>query len=265
MRFELAARVQCLQRELVEDIAWVAQLIADATREAGVAVHPIGEEASLEAVSIVPLLDQRVLGIVVTSDGMVEKRALTLSGVWGREDLLVLSNYITAVFRNMKLSEIRSELESSDSVGDESVESLTEPYRAWAESVVLQLFELPADVPDVCVAGAERLLASADFQEAGRIRSLVRTLEDRNLIAKELAREPDGECRTRYIIGRESEMTANGNLGIVASFFYHQGRKRGAVGVVGPRRMDYGRIVPVVEFIGDTLTKMLEEGGAENV
>jgi heat-inducible transcriptional repressor len=64
------------------------------------------------------------------------------------------------------------------------------------------------------------------------------------------------------IIGRESEVTASGNLGMVATLFYKEGRRAGALGVVGPRRMDYGRIVPVVELIGDMLTKMLEEPGA---
>jgi heat-inducible transcriptional repressor len=49
---------------------------------------------------------------------------------------------------------------------------------------------------------------------------------------------------------------------MVATVFYRDGRRAGALGVVGPRRMDYGRIVPMVEFIGDTLTKMLEEPGA---
>jgi len=53
-------------------------------------------------------------------------------------------------------------------------------------------------------------------------------------------------------------------LGIVATLFYRDDRRAGAVGVVGPRRLDYQKIVPVVEFIGDTLTQMLETPGASH-
>ena len=51
---------------------------------------------------------------------------------------------------------------------------------------------------------------------------------------------------------------------MVTTLFFKDGKRAGALGVVGSRRMDYARIVPVVEFIGDSLTKMLQEPGAMN-
>jgi transcriptional regulator of heat shock response len=51
---------------------------------------------------------------------------------------------------------------------------------------------------------------------------------------------------------------------MVATLYFRDSRRAGAVGVVGPRRMDYQRIVPVVEFVGDTLTQMLETPGASD-
>jgi heat-inducible transcriptional repressor len=70
--------------------------------------------------------------------------------------------------------------------------------------------------------------------------------------------------RTQVLIGEESEATASGNLGMVATLYFRDNRRAGAVGVVGPRRMDYQRIVPVVEYVGDTLTQMLETSGASD-
>ena len=57
-------------------------------------------------------------------------------------------------------------------------------------------------------------------------------------------------------------MTASGELGMVTTLFFKDGKRAGALGVVGPRRMDYTRIVPVVTYIGDSLTRMLQEPGA---
>jgi heat-inducible transcriptional repressor len=112
-------------------------------------------------------------------------------------------------------------------------------------------------------AGTDRLLRSAEFTEAERIRSLLSALHDRRKMAREWRRALD-KGPTQVIIGRESEITASGNLGMVATLFFKGGRRAGAVGVVGPRRMNYGRIVPVVKFIGDALTRMLEEPGASH-
>ncbi|MCP4896712.1 MAG: heat-inducible transcription repressor HrcA [bacterium] len=263
-RRALADRITCVRRELVEDIAWVAQLISEMTREAGVAVHPLGQEVTLEAVSLIPLTGNRLLGVVVSSGGMIEKRAFSLTGEWSGDDLQVLSNYITATFRGRPLSAIRRELEEAPGESDTSIQPLTGRFRSWATTVVEELFELSSDSPDVKVAGADQLLETSDFAEVDRLRSLLTILGDRGKIAEEWSREAKSGCRTRFIIGNESDVTAQGNLGMVATYFYHQGRRRGAIGVLGPRRMDYGRIVPVVEFIGDTLTRMLEEGGSDH-
>lgn len=260
-REALARRMSRVRRELVEDIAWVAQLISEMTSEAGVAVHPLGEEAKLEVISLVPLASTRVLGVVVASTGMIEKRAFSLAGEWSADDLQVLSNYITAVFRGCPLSAIRDELEQCGETETDSTPELSERYRAWAATVVEQLFDLPEGSPDVEVVGADQLVETSDFAEVDRLRSLMEILGDRKKIAAEWGRPAEDYGRTRVIIGNESDVTARGNLGMVATYFYQQGRRRGAVGVLGPRRMDYGRIVPVVEFVGETLTRMLEEGG----
>jgi heat-inducible transcriptional repressor len=116
---------------------------------------------------------------------------------------------------------------------------------------------------EVQVAGTDKLLDSVDFAEAERIRSLLAALQDRRRIVNEWRRALD-RGRTQVILGHESEVTASGNLGMVATLFYRRGRPAGALGVVGPRRMDYGRIVPMVEFVGDTLTRFLEEPGASH-
>ena len=71
VRSELLEQVTANRRELVEDLEWVAQVIADATWEAGMAVRPMDEGPVLEAVSLVDLGAQRVLGVVVTTDGSV--------------------------------------------------------------------------------------------------------------------------------------------------------------------------------------------------
>jgi len=261
VRDALTAQMLTKRRELIEDIEWVAQLIAQATNEAGVAVRPLGEGPVLEAVSLVLLEHRGVLALVVGSDGSVEKRLLELDDSLSRDELQVLSNFMTRRLVGAPLQDtgeflLRLHQHQGDDPGPD------DELLSRARSVVKQLASADQSDVEVRIAGTENLLISADFSEIARVRSLLSTLEDRTRIAAEF-RRAFARGRTQVLIGGESETTAQGNLGIVATLFFRDRQQVGAVGVVGPRRMDYQRIVPVVEFIGDSLTQMLETSGAE--
>ncbi len=256
MQRELNGRMDQMRRELVEDIEWVARLIADTTREAGVAVRPMGEVPLLEAVSLVLLDDRRVLGVIVADDGTVEKRVLEPGLPRSREELQTLANFLTSRLAGTSLRDIDRRLAEEPTAFAEADDSAAD-----AREIAKRLFSNEPVEVEVLVAGTDNLLASEDFSEIGRVRLLLATLEDRPRIAHELRHALAGK-RTQVIIGAESEATAAGNLGMVATLFFKEGRRAGAVGVVGPRRMDYQRVVPVVEFVGDRLTRMLETSGA---
>ena len=251
-RRQLTQRMNSMRRELVEDSEWVAQLVAEATKEAGVAVRPIGDGPILEAVSLVLLENRRVLGVVITDDGTVEKRVVELNRDTTREELQTLSNFLTRILSGTSLEDVDVCLNRLTEVGDVPAKG---EVPSAAREIVRQLFSIEENEIEVRVAGTDNLLATADFSEIDRVRSLLATLQDRSRIAKEF-RRVFSRGRTQVLIGEESEATASGSLGIVATLFFRDQRRAGAVGVVGPRRMDYRRIVPVVEFIGDTLTEM---------
>ncbi len=260
IRRRVSDRMEEVRRELVEDFAWVARLTADVTREAGVAVRPFGIGRFLEAVSLVALEGSRVLGVLVTADGTVEKRLLSLDRELTRERLQEIANFLTLEFRGLNLDEIKAAVRSS---ADTDPGTRCDDLEREALEFIREL--VPHDNPrvEVQVAGTDNLLQTEDFNEIERVRSLFATLDDKQRIVREI-RKALTRGSTQVIIGRESALTASGELGVVTTLFYKNGERAGAVGVVGPRRMDYTRIVPVVEFIGDSLTKMLQEPGAMN-
>lgn len=258
VEYRLTRRMDELRRELVEDFAWVARLTADVTNEAGVALRPFGFGRFLEAVSLVGMEGSRVLGLLVTADGTVEKRLLTLEHELTRDRLQEIANYLTMEFHGLNLDEVTAAFPSP---AGGRAETDRDALEQQAFEVISAL--VPPDSPrvEVQVAGTDNLLQSEDFAEIERVRSLFATLEDERRIVSEIRRALESGS-TKVIIGRESALTASGELGMVTTLFYKNGQRAGAVGVVGPKRMDYSRIVPVVEFIGTSLTKMLQEPGA---
>jgi heat-inducible transcriptional repressor len=125
VRHRLEDRMSHMRRELVEDLEWVAKVTADATREAGMAMRPIGQEPVVEAVSLVPLSGDRVLGVMVTSDGAVEKRVFSRDDHLRSEDLQEESNYLTNRFRGSSVVEIRRRIQKPEAIRSRS--NLPEP------------------------------------------------------------------------------------------------------------------------------------------
>jgi heat-inducible transcriptional repressor len=212
----------------------------------------------LEAVSLVSLGGSRVMGVIVTLGGTIAKRVVTLPVRLDHDELQAAASWLTRALRGMSLDAVRERLESRPPA---EVAKAARSEERNGLAVGRSLFLERDDCAEVHVAGTDNLLGSDDFVELDRVRSLVTTLQNGTGIASEWRRVLSSG-RTRVIIGRESRVTASGELGMVATLFFFEGRRVGALGVVGPRRMNYRRIVPVLEFIGDTVTQMLEEPGA---
>jgi heat-inducible transcriptional repressor len=258
VRRRLRDRVTASGAELVESIEAVARLTADATRETGVAIRPMGDEPVLEAVSLVDLGGGLVMGVLVTADGAVAKRLLRLDEDVPRQELEGISNALGKRFRGWSVGAISNAFRQADDARDGEAGARSRDLHEAARRIGARLFA-PGESAEVVVAAAHHLLESTAPDEIDDARRALVTLGDRTKLVREWRR--GFACsRTHVAIGDESEVTAGGGLAMVATLFYRGGRRVGALGVVGPRHMDYGRIVPMVELIGDTITDVMEEG-----
>jgi len=255
MRNRLERGIVERRRELVEDLGWVAEAAAALTGEAGVVARPLDDERVLEAVSLVRLGEGRVLGIVVTDEGVVEKHVLDLGEDLSQERLQEISNFLNYRFSGFNVAQILDDIGPAGPRGEGRASG---GFDELAARAVRGLLAGETGGGEVVIAGTEHLLHADDFSDGRRLGFAVAALEDRARLLEALKNALLDEG-TGVVIGRESELTGAGELGMVVSVFRHAGRRVGAVGVLGPRRMDYFTIVPTVEYIGETLTRMLDE------
>jgi len=254
MRHRLERQIIERGRELVEDLGWVAEVAAELTGEAAVVARPLDDERILEAVSLVRLGRGRVLGIVITDEGVVEKSLLDLGEDLTQEGLQEISNYINYRFSGFTVAQILDDVgRETGHVEEEGARGFDE-LTARAARGILGRGEKEGEV---VIAGTRHLLDADDFADGRRLGFAVAALENRarllNVLKNAVLHGGMG-----VVIGRESELTEPGELGMVVSVFRHEGRNVGAVGVVGPRRMDYFTIVPTIEYLGQVLTQMLD-------
>jgi len=228
-------------------------LLSDLSGAAGMVMVPTREER-LSQFNLVDLGQGRALAVLVGEDGGVENRVIELGMAAIPSTLEQASNYITARLAGRTLSEaeqlIRREIAAEKSQLDTASRDLVERGLAvWSEDT--------AKRPVLIVRGAANLLDEAALGDIERVRLLLDDLEDKQSVAAllESAREADA---TRIFIGSESELFGLSGSSVIASPYRdREGRVVGVLGVIGPTRLNYARVVPMVDLTARSLGKLI--------
>ncbi len=228
-------------------------LLSDLSGAAGMVMVPTREQR-LAQFSLVNLGQGRALAVLVGEDGGVENRVLELGGAVPASVLEQASNYITARLAGRTLADaaqaMRAEIASEKSELDAASRDLVERGLAvWSQDVDAR--------PVLIVRGAANLLDDAALNDLERVRSLLDDLENKQSVSAllESAREADA---TRIFIGSENRLFGLSGSSVIASPYRdREGRVVGVLGVIGPTRLNYARVVPMVDLTARSLGKLI--------
>ena len=227
-----------------------SRLLSDLTHHAAVILAPDPDEARLERIEFLPLRDGKLIAVLVTTDGRIENR-LVMDDV-DSSRLERIHNYLNDLLAGMTLDEVRErvirELGADKNRYDEAVASA---LRLGHAVFVKQ----PERSADVVIAGQANLL---DDVQPDQIRDLLRTLEDKETLVRLLdrTRTADG---LQVFLGTETAMSALSNSSIVGASYGPEEKPIGALAVIGPMRMNYGKVMSVVDFTAETVSQLLAD------
>jgi heat-inducible transcriptional repressor len=248
-----------IERQIVRDqpiedaLAAASAALSGLSQAAGVVLAP-KRELTLKQLSFVSLSSTRALAILVGADGSVENRVVSLDGGTTAAALSEVSNFINARLSGLTLAEaearLRSEIrERKEAIDAAAAELVASGLAAWSQD--------HARRPVLIVRGQANLIDDAAAEDLDRVRRLLDELEEAQEIARLLegARDAPG-CR--IFIGSENRMFAlSGSSVIAAPYRGSQGQVVGVVGVIGPTRLNYARVVPMVDFTAKALTRLM--------
>jgi heat-inducible transcriptional repressor len=228
-------------------------VLSELTAAAGVVMVP-RREPRLAQLQLVSLAPGRALAVLVGANGAIENRVVELPPGLPPGTLEQASNYISAHLGGRTLGEavkaIRTEIKSGRSALDSASRDLVERGLAvWSEDALAR--------PVLIVRGASNLLDEAALGDLERVRLLLDDLENKQSVAEllDLARESQA---TRIFIGAENRLFALSGSSVIASPYRdREGRVVGVVGVIGPTRLNYARLVPMVDFTAQSLGKLI--------
>ena len=248
-----------IERQIVRDqpiedaLAAASAALSGLSQAAGVVLAP-KRELTLRQLNFVPLSDTRALAVVVGTDGSVENRVVSLDGTTTASALTEVSNFINARLSGLTLTEaearLRAEIrERKEQIDSTAAELVASGLAAWSQD--------HARRPVLIVRGQGNLIDPTAAEDLERVRKLLDELEEAQEIARLLegARDAPG-CR--IFIGSENRMFAlSGSSVIAAPYRGSQGEVVGVVGVIGPTRLNYARVVPMVDFTAKALTRLM--------
>lgn len=237
-------------------VGTTSQLLSALSGQVGIVVTPVFGETVLEAIDFVPLSGRRVLCVIVSRSGFVDHKLIESDEALSRDELVRVSNYLTENFRGLTLSSIR-----------ERMLLLMGEERAQVDRLLARAIQLAArgldgrSAPELRVEGTSTLLSHSEPTDVERVRRLLETFAERQRLVELLTRCVDGNG-VRVMIGDDSDVTSDLGLTLVARAYGSDGQTRGTLGVLGLQRMSYERVIPLVDYLGEALSRALEESAA---
>lgn len=239
----------------VEDVLTEAsQALSGLTRSAGI-VLTAKSNVRLKHIEFVRLEPERALVVMVSEDGQVENRVLNVPSGLPSSALVEAGNFLNARLRGKTLAELRAEIEKSVAAGQAELDQLTQKIIAnglasWSGG--------DGEERKLIVRGHANLLedlhALADLE---RVRLLFDALETERGVIDLLGRAETAEG-VRIFIGSENKLfSLSGSSTIIAPYRDNKGRIVGVIGVIGPTRLNYARIVPMVDYTARVVGRLL--------
>ncbi|HEU0044074.1 heat-inducible transcriptional repressor HrcA [Sphingomonas sp.] len=236
-----------------EALATTAAALSGLSACAGLVMVP-KREVRLRSIGFVGLSPGQAMAVLVSEDGSVENRVVTLSAGMNDAALIEAGNYMTATLGGLTLAEARARLDRELTAGRAAIDGAA---RALVEQGLAVWSEDGDRRPVLIVRGQARLIDATALADLERVRELLDDLEGKQEIASLLDSAAAGDA-TRIFIGAENKLFALSGSSVIARPFRGPGgRVVGVVGVIGPTRLNYARVVPMVDFTAATLARLM--------
>ncbi|MCY7307427.1 MAG: heat-inducible transcriptional repressor HrcA [Rhodoferax sp.] len=231
-------------------ISNAAQLLSSLSQFVGVVLAP-RRSSVFRHIEFLRLSEKRLLVIIVSPDGDVQNRVIYTELDYSQGQLIEAANYLNANFVGMAIEQVRERLKSE-------VESLRSEIATLMQAAVTLNTEAIAQGQDeVVISGERNLLALSDFSsDMGQLRRTFELFEQKAQLLRllDVAGQAEG---VRIFIGGESQVVPFEDLSIVSAPYEVDGQVVGTLGVIGPTRMAYDRMIQIVDITSKLVSNAL--------
>jgi heat-inducible transcriptional repressor len=234
-------------------ISSASQLLSELTHFAGVVTASKRKVPAFRHIEFLSLSDKRVLLIIVTSEGDVQNRILFTEKVYTPAELTMAANFLNQNYAGLTFEEIRRR------VRDELKQLREDMMQLMTAALQVGSDALSESTEDYVISGERNLLDSSDLaSDMSRLRELFGLFEQKTSLVQilELSTRAQG---VQIFIGGESGIAPLDECSVVTAPYEVEGQVIGTVGVIGPTRMAYERVIPIVDITAKLLSSALSQ------
>ena len=228
-----------------------SRILSRLSHYAGLVVAPKLNEIIIKYVEFIPLSDKRVLGIFVGRDGVVENRIIKVEKRYTYSELEKVNNYCNRAFYGLTINEVKTKVAME-------IEQANREYKDFLSSALLLSQKMFFDIEDsnIFIDGSSHMVSAPDFDHEGKLSVIMEMLEEKKRLADFLDNIDSGN-NVQIFIGSESGLSQMSDCSLIAASYKRCGKMLGTLGVIGPTRMNYSKVIPIVDctarLIGDIL------------
>lgn len=239
--------------DLIKDLSRLVSAISHYT---GLAVIPKFTDTTLKHIEFVRLKENKTLVVLVSQSGIAQNRIIESEEKLTQAELDRMSAYLNELFSGLTLTDIKRRLIEEMRKEKNLYDKLLKKALRLGEEV---LGRADSDTKEVFIEGRSRFFEYPEFLDVERMREIFKAFEEKNMIIQLLDKSLRAEG-IHVLIGCETGSSEFNGCSLIAATYGMDGHVLGSIGIIGPTRMDYSRIIPLVDYTAKLVEKMLKEG-----
>ena len=236
-------------------VASVSSLLSEFTKLAGVVTVPRGQHAALRQIEFLPLSEKRILAILVINDREVQNRILHTERDYTADELQQAANYINEHYAGIEMPDVRRQIV-------EDLETTRNSMNQAMHDIIAVAHKAMEDDSNAggeyVLAGETNLMDFAELSDVDKLRRLFEAFSRKQLILDLLDRSMHADG-VQVFIGEESGYQILDDCSVVTAPYHLDDDTVGVLGVIGPTRMAYDRVVPIVDVTARLLRSALSQ------
>lgn len=247
-RTAVLERMRELRPGIDDLVREAGRLLATLAGVAAVVTRPRADTAPLSQIRFMALKPGELLAVVIGERGTIQNRVITAPGSLDRSALERLNNYIEANVAGRTLAELREFFATEVDTERELRDRAKQVVEAATEGDV---------TTQIVIEGRSVLFDRPEFTDADKIRQYLRTFDEKERLV-DLLDQTIAAGGVHVLIGSETELDQSSDISVISANYKLNGVNAGTLGIIGPTRMDYGKLVPLVGFTAQVMSDVLD-------
>jgi heat-inducible transcriptional repressor len=246
----LQRQVGVARTEIDELMETTSAQLSALSHYAAVVLAPPLQQTRIERIDVIPVAGDRALVVIATETGWGTSRIVSLEEPLSTREIREVARLLTERFAGLSFQEVRTRLADAAPSADD--DRATRAATVLARKILGSLWDR-----NLYIGGTMNILDQPEFADITAMRALLRTFEEKRQLIELLAARGSGGDGVQVLIGSEMPYQEMHETSLVAAAYKYRDRVIGVLGVVGPRRMPYAKIVPLVDYTARLVSRRL--------